>query len=429
MLKEAGHEVMWADGEAEEQTYAEYEKRLRDFGPDLVAFEVKTPSVKRTWEKVRALKKVVPHATFVLFGDHVTALPQETLDQGGAQVVIKGGDYDFALLDIVRKDIRSGIVDFPTSSSLETLPIIDRKLTKWWLYGYEKGSGNYKYLPGTHTYWGRDCWWRKDGGCTFCSWTNTFKNFRVVSVGYAVEEVERLDALGVREIFDDTGTFPVGKWLEDFCEKIIKWKEKSGSKIRLGCNMRPGALNQEEYDLLGRAGFRFILYGLESANQGTLNRINKGQKPGDMEISLRMAKRAGLEPHVTCMVGYPWESLEDARQTIGFTRDLFRKGLIDTLQATICIPYPGTKLYQQCLENEWLKYEPGDWDKWDMRLPVMRTDIPDHELLGLTRGIYKSCITPKFLMRKVFSIRNKDDFSYLLRGARFMAGHLKDFAS
>lgn len=427
MLKEAGHEVMWADGEAEEKTWRDYLSSAVRFKPDILAWEVKTPSVKTTWERVRSAKTYLPNATFVLFGDHVTALPEETLEHSPTDVVLTGGDYDFGLLKLASNPLYRGVWKEPTTNSLDNLAIPDRSLTKWRLYGYEKGSGNYKYLPGTHTYFGRDCWWRKDGGCTFCSWTNTFKNFRVVDVQRAVDEVIECDRIGVREVFDDTGTFPIGKWMEEFCEKIIRWREKSRSKIRLGCNMRPGAINKEAYGLLGRAGFRFILYGLESANQGTLDRIQKGQRPGDMESTLSMAKRAGLEPHVTCMVGYPWESVEDARRTIKFTGELFKKGLIDTLQATICIPYPGTKLYQQCLENKWLKYPVGSWNKWDMRRPVMETGIQDKELLGITRGIYKSCITPKFVLRKVFSIRSMDDVKFLWRATKFMGGHLIDF--
>lgn len=178
---------------------------------------------------------------------------------------------------------------------------------------------------------------------------------------------------------------------------------------------------------MGAAGFRFILYGLESANQSTLDRINKGQQPGDMLQSVRWAKQAGLEPHATCMVGYPWETADDARRTIEFTRDLFRKGYIDTLQATICIPYPGTQLYTQCLENGWLKYKPGEWDRWDMRLPVMKTQMTDEQLLGMTRGIYKSFLTPRYMMRKVLSVRTKDDLKFLMRGAKLLTGHLKDF--
>ena len=430
MLKEEGYEVAWMDGEAEEKNWPEYCKNICNFRPDYIAWEVKTPSVRRTWQRVNELKELVPTTKFILFGDHITFDPQESLINSATDIVLTGGDYDFGLKRILAERFTYGIFNQRTDSALINLPIPDRELTKWRLYGYEKGSGNYKYLPGTHTYFGRDCWWRREGGCTFCSWTNTYKNFRVVSVDRAIDEIIACHRLGIKEIFDDTGTFPIGGWLHEFCEKIIKLREKGilGRKFPvLGCNMRPGALNKEQYDLLGRAGFRFILYGLESANQETLVRINKGQKPGDMLSTLTMAKKSGLEPHVTCMVSYPWETYEDARRTISFTKDLFKKGLIDTLQATICIPYPGTALYKQCLENGWLKYHPRDWDMWDMRRPVMETGIPDEDLLELTQGIYKSCINPNFIVRKVLSIRSVDDIQHYWRAAKFMIGHLTDF--
>ena len=419
---------MWADGEAEEQSWEEYVERLRAFKPDYICWEVKTPSVKRTWARYEQIKKEIPDAVVVLFGDHVTALPQESLAAEGADVVVTGGDYDFGLCEVVNNARVSGVLAQPTDTPLSRLPIPDRALTKWNLYGYEKGSGNYKYLPGTHTMFGRDCWWRKDGGCTFCSWTGTFKNFRVVSVDQAIQEIKYCHSLGIREVFDDTGTFPIGRWLYEFCEKVIRERKKDKRFPILGCNMRPGALNKEEYDLLGRAGFRFILYGLESANQNTLDKINKGQKPGDMANTLRMAKRAGLEPHVTCMVGYPWETMEDARNTIKFTTELFKEGLIDTLQATIVIPYPGTRLFEQAKENGWLLTE--DWNEYDMRKPILRTcEGSEEEIRKLAQGIYKSAITPRYVARRLLSIRNMDDVRFFMKAGRFMLGHLKDFAT
>ena len=244
-------------------------------------------------------------------------------------------------------------------------------------------------------------------------------------------EIENCASLGIREVFDDTGTFPIGDWLAQCCKALTKFnqgKRHGRCPVTVGCNMRPGALTQDQYNAMGSAGFRFILYGLESANQKTLEWINKGQQEGDMLSTVRMAKKAGLEPHATCMVGYPIESREDEIRTIEFTKMLFAKGYIDTLQATICIPYPGTKLYEMCLENDWLKYEPGDWFHWDMRKPVMKTEMSDEELLSLTRGIYTSFMTPRYIARKLCSVRTKDDLRFLWRGAKMLKGHLMDFS-
>ena len=437
LLKQEGHEVMWSDGPAEGLSWQEQSWAISRFDPDLVVWEVKTPSVIGTWGKANSISRqqIVPgnmrKAKVVLVGDHVTALPEESTEQPSIWAVITGGDYDFGLLNYIKAGCPKGIFRQKTDSDLKHLPVVDRKLTRWEDYGYEHGSGNYKYLPGTHSMIGRDCWWRHQGGCTFCSWTNTFKNWRVGTTDQLMAEVENCASLGIRELFDDTGTFPIGNWLHDFCEKLIKFNggnRHGKAKVTMGCNMRPGALGQESYDLMGRAGFRFILYGLESANHATLEKINKGQAPHDIESTVRMAKSAGLEPHVTCMIGYPWESKKEAENTIALTRKLFAKGWIDTLQATIVIPYPGTELYRQCVENDWLRYQPGDWDKWDMRSPVMKCPMTDEEVLGITRGVYKAFLSPQYMARKLVNVRTKDDLKFLGRGLKLLYGHLLDFS-
>lgn len=441
MLKNAGHEVYWLDGPAEGMDWERYLKELEFIQPDLIAWEVKTPTVKRVWPLIDQIKGLLGGTKVVLMGDHVSALPDESLTNCEVDYVIKGGDYDFSLLHTlsgfetslgrpVEFGKASRIIDVGTHSSLDRLPVIDRELCKWRLYGFENGSGNYKYLPGTHTMFGRDCWWRHQGGCTFCSWTNKnfFPNWRVTSTDKAMEEIEACARLGIREVFDDTGTFPIGKWLHEFCEKLRKFNKglrHGRAKITMGANMRPGALQEEDWKLMGASGFRFILFGLESASQATIEKINKGQKDGDIEESCRLATKHGMHPHATCMVGYPWETREEAEKTIELTRSLFRKGWIQTLQATIVIPYPGTELYKQCQENGWLKTT--DYNDFDMRRPVMKCPMTDEEVLAMTRGIYKSCITPQFVLKKLFSARTKDDLAFLAKGARYMLGHLKDF--
>ena len=108
--------------------------------------------------------------------------------------------------------------------------------------------------------------------------------------------------------------------------------------------MRFGILKLKDYKLMRKAGFRFLLFGLESANQETLDLIDKGIKVKDISIGCEWAKKAGLNPHLTVMIGYPWESYKDAKKTIDLAKEIFNSGNADTLQATIGMPYPNTLL-------------------------------------------------------------------------------------
>lgn len=447
LLKEAGYEVAWLDGIAQGWTYQKYLEELDRSQADILVIESKTPTIKTYWKTIDNIKKLFPKLKIVLVGDHVTALPLESLENCKADYILTGGDFDFALLNLVKyldkksKNLEPGIYfrnkekniknsgKFKLDHSLENLPLIDRELTHWQLYAYS--NGNFKYTPGTYTMIGRDCWWRRPSaaggyGCTFCSWTSTFPKWRVGTPERLLEDVDKCIKLGIREIFDDTGTFPIGPWLKKFCEGMIE--RGYNKKLKFGCNMRANAIRDKEtYDLMGKAGFRFILYGLESASQKTLDKLNKGTTPEDMVNAARMATSSGLDPHVTCMVGYPWESKKEAETTVARTKELFDNGWINTLQATIVIPYPGTALFAECEKNGWLKTH--DWDRYDMREPIMKSPIPDSEIMGLTQNIYTSFLTPKYLIRKLLSIRNLDDINYyIIRGGKYIFGHLKDFA-
>lgn len=442
LLSREGFVVVWDDAISEGKTYGEWFEEIRRVRPDLVAIETKTPVVKRHWEIIRELKDLGGNGPLVaLMGDHVTALPKESMENSPVDFVLTGGDYDFLLLNLCRtlskgqitesgdglepgiwyrygKEIKS-TGEFRLDHDLSGLPLIDRGLTDWKLYSVR--NGNYKKLPGTYMMAGRDCWWAK---CSFCSWTTLYPKYRTRPAASVLDEVGTLiERYGVREIMDDTGTFPGGEWLSEFCSGMIE--RGYSKKVAIDCNMRFGALGEDEFRLMKKAGFRLLLFGVESANDSTLKRLNKGTTVDEIIKSCKLARRAGLYPHITIMFGYPWESYEDALNTITLGKWLLKKGYAWTVQATIVIPYPGTPLFDYCRQAGALLTE--DWDGYDMRGPVIRTRYPGSEVPGLVKKIYSTAFDPFFIARRFFSVRDADDVRYYLRGAKKVLGHLADF--
>ena len=119
---------------------------------------------------------------------------------------------------------------FQLNHDLDTLPPVDRELTSWRLYG----EPLYRREPFTYTMVGRDCPWAK---CTFCSWTTLYPKFRTRTPESLLDEIGMLiDRYGVKEIFDDTGTFPPGAWLERFSKGMIE--RGYNRKLRISINFR-----------------------------------------------------------------------------------------------------------------------------------------------------------------------------------------------
>ena len=427
LLQSKGLKIFWDDAIATNLSYSNWLTRLKKNKPDLIVIESKTPVIKKHWRIIKHIKKVcLWNPLVVLIGDHVSALPQESIDNSPVDYILIGGHYDFLLdelIDLINigQAPKNKIYKLQKSINLDKLPIIDRHLTQWQIYAYN--NTNYKYKPGSYIMSGRDCWW---GRCSFCSWVSLFpgKNFHSFSVAHTIAEIENLvNNFGVKEIFDDSGTLPVGKWLSDLCHELIT--RGLNKKVVMGCNMRFGALSQKEYYVMKKAGFRFILYGLESANQKTLNFVNKNEKTSDALKTLRLAKNAKLEPHVTTMIGYPDESLKDSQKTLNLARYIFQNNLADSLQATILIPYPGTPLFNYCQKNNLLLTT--NWDDYDMRQPIIKSPIPPQKQLELIQNLFKGVITPKFIFKKITSIRSFADIKHLSIYAFKYFKKLKDF--
>jgi radical SAM superfamily enzyme YgiQ (UPF0313 family) len=72
---------------------------------------------------------------------------------------------------------------------------------------------------------------------------------------------------------------------------------------------------------LARAGLRRLYFGLESADQGTLDRMHKGIRVENAAAVLNNCREAGIRFHVFSMIGFPGEYRDSARRTIAFFRD------------------------------------------------------------------------------------------------------------
>ena len=435
MLKKEGHEVLFLDGIAAELSPEEFDRRLAEFNPDYVVLETKTPVVKRHWEYIRKQRSARPNPPrFVLVGDHVTAMPEESMAACPVDYILTGGDWDFLLQHLLASGgdaakFEPGIWSregetvrntgrFRLDHDLNEAPWIDRDLVNWKLYAFR--NGNFKKTPGTYIMSGRDCWHAK---CTFCSWTTLYPTYRTRNAIDVVDEIEMLvTKYGVREIMDDSGSLPVGAWLTTFCNELIR--RGLPKKLRIDCNMRFGRLTFEDYRLMRQAGFRLVLFGVESANQETLDRFCKKLTVADVEQGAAWASKAGLAVHLTFMFGHAWEGPAEIANTVALARKLLRNGHAATLQCTLTIPYPGTPLFRELQASDGLTTL--DWDEYDQRRAITKTpQATEEQIKCAIRSVYRGFLQPCALWH-LFR-RNLFDFGFYYRGFRYLIGHLLDF--
>ena len=367
LLQQLGHTVEWCDCIAQRKDWGQFIRLLRDFKPDLILMETKSPVIRAHWKIVDRIRTEAPQAQQVLMGDHITGNPEETMQNSTVDFLFTGGDWDFLaqnLVDHIEKgdELAGGIWyrnedgtygdtgPYKNLGDLDALPYIDRDLTHAHLY-FEKWK---KRLPFLWTMAGRDCPY---GKCTFCSWTVTYPKFRTQKPHRLADEMEfMIQRYGAREIFDDTGALPTGNWLIRLCNEMID--RKINEKIIFDCNFRFDYFTQKNVHLMKKAGFRKLILGIESASERTIDILDKKLTKEKIVEGCKMATMAGLQPHLTLMVGYPWETREDAYETLKLARELMLNGWAHHLQATVVMPYPGTPLFDLCQRNGWIRFEP-----------------------------------------------------------------------
>ncbi len=444
MLAQDGNEVLYKDGINERLTEEEFMRQLEEFNPELVILETKAPVIRKHWQFIDNLKQLpTPDSRLltVLIGDHVSFFPEESLENSMVDYVVTGGDYDVSLLKLVRHlegdgDLPKGVYyrqngeikstgKFELAEDLDSLPLIDRELTKWHIYGEA-----YLYRPCAYILSGRGCGGvKRPGVCKFCIWQYALWNCkaRLRSPQNVVQEIKMLvERYKVREIFDDNeaGGIWDKEWLREFHHEM-KRHDLIG-RVVLSTNARADCLDDETCEILKKTGFRLLKIGLESGNDETLKRLVKDETVEEIVKGIKTAKDHGLVVMVTVMVGYPWETEENVQRSCRVARDLmlYKARMGDSLEANIVIPYPGTPLHRDCLKNDWLTIDPGDYEKYGLSRPILKTPV---DATKWCKKIWSVHWHPRFVLRSLLTCRTRDDIRLAFRGVRSLLGHEKDY--
>ena len=89
-----------------------------------------------------------------------------------------------------------------------------------------------------------------------------------------------------------------------------------------------------------------LAVGFETGSEKTMKLIKKGATLEDSIRAAKLIKKVGIPVLGFFMVGFPWETKEDIKQTEKFIHKLNP----DFIEIHIAMPYYGTELYQYCIE-------------------------------------------------------------------------------
>ncbi len=405
VLEREGHKVSIIDAPTLELSIEETVRDILSRNPDLVGISAVTPTVKGGYAIANMIKEEDPDIPVVMGGPHVSFMFEEALANGADYVVIGEGEETsrelVSFLEDGKGDIRGikglAYVDSdgyvrvnqprPLIKNIDELPEPARHLLpmdKYTLFD--------KPIKIIHVMASRGCPY----GCIYCT-TSYFwgRRYRVRSVQKVVDEIEKAMEKYKTNIvvFSDDELTLIRRWIYALVDEI----KARNLDISFTCGSRVSSINIDMLWKLKSVGCTTIYYGVESYKDEDIEKIGKRIKIEQVANAVKWTREAGIESAGSFILGFPWQTVEDMKNTVRFAKKLG----VDYAQFTVATPYPGTPLYYQAVKDNLI--EITDWDYYTTIYPVMKGYHFERKVLfKLLSWAYRSFyLRPSFILHQI----------------------------
>ncbi len=380
-IRSAGHEVQVIDsiGEAITQVYyygqknlyvngLRIEQILKRIDPHVeficvsFPFSHEFPLAKKV---CMAVKEKFPNAILIGGGEHITAMPEFSLQScsaidyavlgEGEETIIELIKYCQAGLDVAQVTgiaLRQGDKVIKTERRVRMRDINNITRPAWDLLpletylagGYSFGVNIGRTIPLMAT---RGCPYQ----CTFCSnpsmWTTRWIARTPEDV---VDEMEGYITRYRVSNFDfyDLTAIVKKDWTVKFCNLLIA--KKWNITWQLPSGTRSEALDDEVTKLLYASGCRNLSYAPESGSPDMLSRIKKKIDPDAMLQSMRVSVKNGINIKANMIIGFPGETLKNILESFWFAVRMAWVGC-DDMSMWVFSAYPGSEIFNNLVKT------------------------------------------------------------------------------
>ena len=221
-----------------------------------------------------------------------------------------------------------------------------------------------------------------------------------------------------REISFWDDTFTVNRnWVMEFCKTMVR----ENMDLAWGCYSRLNLVDKELLAHMKQAGCWTMFFGIESGNQELLDNIKKKMTVEQMKEKVRLVQSFGIEIRGSFMVGMPGETPEMGRKTIQYAIDLEPS----YAQFTVTTPFPGTELYKTVEQWGTLRKTWSEYNEWTPVFVPKGYKNAEEVRAMQAEAFRRFYFRPKFVLKKLMSIRSWSDLNRYIKGFRFVLGMTK----
>ena len=383
-LRDQGINVFLIDAEHADEDPADTAKKIATLKPALVGIlSIGSNLTACTWKMhgsgvlANAIKSENKELPIFIWGQHVSALPEKTLQEESVDFVVVGEGFE-TVLDLVHY-IQAGDNNYDKIEGL------------WYknLNGEIQGNNKIRFIKDldalpvdgwdllennhyrNHQHFAFEDLSKRDRygcimtslgcpfQCTYCAICRFSgeRNIRYKTPERAIEEVDywvNKHNVYYLRVYDECFTFSK-RHVNRFCDLLIE----RGYKLSLWINARTDLVDEELLAKMYKAGIRWIGYGFESGSTRIRGNVKKDQYSVDrIKQCVKMTHDAGISICSNFMFGLP----EDDYETMQMSLDLAKEICCEYPNFYCTMPYPGSKLYTDCVKNgvelpkTWLGY-------------------------------------------------------------------------
>lgn len=334
---------------------------VNEYQPSIVGISTLTMQILKIYDLVRRIK--VTGIPVIAGGTHVTTCDIEAVEHGVDVVVRNEGEATLRellqkmdatpsrlvnLTDVLgityRNILNNKIIrnpERPRITDLSSLPLAD-------FSGFDierfrlEGDG---LLKGIHRiYTSRGC----PGRCTFCDSKVYGQKATYNPISQVRADIQRrVDNYGVRKFIVADDCFTMNKnHVAAFCKAV----KTITPRIEWQAWTRADMMTPEMAAMMKDAGCYMVIFGIESGDPETLKKTCKGTTRERNIAAPKIAHAAGLKVGVNLMFGFPWETVQSLQNTLDMIHELWDVTHMFNGSGSI-VPFPGTELYQQYVEE------------------------------------------------------------------------------
>ena len=389
--------------------------------PRIVGVGMVTPQFHAGAAAAQVAREQLPDAALIAGGIHPTAMPRETLTQGGFDYVVTG-EGETVLPRLARHIINDAgrVRDIPGVAlmhngeylhtgpaplvkNLDTLPLPALSV----ITPDGRRTPAFRYSASMIT--GRGC----PFNCTYCARSALWPrgNIRLRSVQHVMREIKRLRRrfeLSYIYFEDDTFNQNAAR-VAEFCDAM----RRTAPELGWQCKVRADRVDASQVRRMARAGCDSVYIGVES---GAPEILRKMKRPDTLEHALRavaLFKKQHIFTHCTFIAGHP----DETRDTLAATEQAVATLAPHKASVFFMVPYPGSEIFEQLRESDGLITD--DWFRYTLKNPdlIRRQHIRNRELEERVMAMYRAMpdadrarrahrLRPAFILRKLRGARS-----------------------